>query len=183
MEKIMEGTPSFMGAFKPYDPLPSADSEWDAWSALYQPDGGSVDMEKSYNSLLFFIKSKVELYDNTAIKAHKFDQARNIHSFDVVGPKTVPPKILGKRILLSVGVYTPYFLRDIMGEPYLADNAQDEFVLQEYVASYMKIKEADEGALPLYQNLPNFYNFIKETKNIEEKGKGEQYSGYGFRYH
>ena len=27
-----------------------------------------------------------------------------------------------------------------MGEPYLADNAKDEFVLQEYVASYMKIK-------------------------------------------
>ncbi len=56
-------------------------------------------------------------------------------------------------------------------------------MLQEYVASYMKIKEADGAALPIYQNLPNFYNFIEETQNINEKGRGEQYSGYGFRYH
>ncbi len=83
-------------------------------------------MEKSYNSLLTFVKkSKVEIYDNTVIKAYKKDNLNNIHYFDVAGPKNVPPIISGKRILLSVGVYTPYFLRDVMGEPYLADNAKD----------------------------------------------------------
>lgn len=144
----MEGTPDFMKAFKPVNPYPTADSEWDAWSALYQPDGGSVNMEASYTSLLNYVrqhKEKVDIYDNTIIKAHHLDN--NIHSFDVigvVGPKTTPPpKILGKKILLTAGVYTPYFLRDVMGEPYLADNAKDEFVLQEYVASYMKIKPND----------------------------------------
>lgn len=56
MEKLMEGTPEFLRAFKPNNPFPSADSEWDAWSALYQPDGGSVNMEASYTSLLRYVR-------------------------------------------------------------------------------------------------------------------------------
>jgi hypothetical protein len=39
-----------------------------------------------------------------------------------------------------VGVYAPQFLRDIMKEPYLADNHKNEYVIQEYVASFMKIE-------------------------------------------
>jgi hypothetical protein len=32
-----------------------------------------------------------------------------------------------------------------MKEPYLANNAPEEFVIQEYVASYMKIEDSDEA--------------------------------------
>lgn len=44
MQKLMEGTPNFMKAFKPYNVGNTAESEWDSWSSLFQPDGGSVDM-------------------------------------------------------------------------------------------------------------------------------------------
>lgn len=48
----MKGTPPFMKAFKPHNPEKKGESEWDKWSALYQPDGGSVDMEASYSRFL-----------------------------------------------------------------------------------------------------------------------------------
>jgi hypothetical protein len=56
MEKIMEGSPYYMKAFKPINDKDSAESEWDAWSALYQPDGGSVDMQSSYNRFHQYVK-------------------------------------------------------------------------------------------------------------------------------
>jgi hypothetical protein len=167
MEKLMEGSPSFMRAFKPVNPQNSAESEWDAWSALYQPDGGSVDMHASY--LRFFkygVDNGVVHYENTTIKSHSVEQG--VHNFSVINPNGVT-NILGQKILLTVGVWTPYFLRDVMGEPHLADNAKDEFLLQEYVASYMRINTSDGAALPIYADLPNFYNFIDETMNIETK--------------
>lgn len=52
-----------MRAFKPTKP-----NEWDSWSALYQPDGGSIDMKASYDAFHLYIKShgdKAVIYDNT----------------------------------------------------------------------------------------------------------------------
>jgi hypothetical protein len=50
IDKLMEGQPDFMKSFQLYNPTGSTTSEWDAWTALYQPDGGSVDMKASYDS-------------------------------------------------------------------------------------------------------------------------------------
>jgi hypothetical protein len=49
-----------------------------------------------------------------------------------------------------------------MNEPYLADHAKDEYYLQEYVASYIKIDNSAENGkgLEIYKNLPNFINFL-----------------------
>ena len=55
-----------------------------------------------------------------------------------------------------------------MKEPYLANNHKNEYVIQEYVASFMKIEEKDNN-VSVYSNLPNYYNFLEETKNIEGK--------------
>ena len=63
MEKIMPGAPEYMKAFKPVNDLKKGEFEWDSWSALYQPDGGSVNMQESYNSLLEHIRGKVTIRD------------------------------------------------------------------------------------------------------------------------
>jgi hypothetical protein len=66
MEKLMKGVPDFMKAFKPYDLVNSSSSEWDSWSALFQPDGGSVDMKASYTAFLNYIRAhKVTIFDQT----------------------------------------------------------------------------------------------------------------------
>jgi hypothetical protein len=84
---------------------------------------------------------------------------------------------LGKKILLTVGVYTPFFLRPIMKEPCLTDNANEEYDLQEYVASYIKIDTATENGkgLDIYKNLPNFINFLdeNETKKTNDQANRE----------
>lgn len=68
----MQGSPEFMKAFKPNDVANSATSEWDTWSALYQPNGGSVDMEASYVTFTNFVRTKgATIHDNTAVTAHQ----------------------------------------------------------------------------------------------------------------
>ena len=42
-------------------------------------------------------------------------------------------------MFVSVGVYTPYFLKNVLNESHLADNEATEYVIQEYVASYIKV--------------------------------------------
>jgi hypothetical protein len=37
--------------------------------------------------------------------------------------------VSAKKVLLAVGVNTPFFLRDVMKEPYLASSAKKEFVI------------------------------------------------------
>lgn len=49
-----------------------------------------------------------------------------------------------------------------MKEPYLADNHKQEYVLEEYVASYFKINTADAEGFEVMKNLPNFINFLKD---------------------
>lgn len=72
MEKLMQGSPEFMRAFKPNDVPNSATSEWDTWSALYQPNGGSVDMEASYLAFTNFVRTKgATVYDNSAVIDYK----------------------------------------------------------------------------------------------------------------
>ena len=82
-----------------------------------------------------------------------------------------------------------------MNEPYLTDHADEEYVLQEYVASYMKIDQKAEGGkgFEIFKNLPNFINFldeneIKRTNDTLNQEKSynthlKSNSGYGFRYH
>ncbi len=82
MEKLMEGTPDFMKAFKPYNPQNSAESEWDTWAALYQPDGGSVNMKASYERFhKYAIEHKATIIDGATITKHHEVNNRNI--FDV----------------------------------------------------------------------------------------------------
>lgn len=68
----------------------------------------------------------------------------------------------------------------MLHESHLADHEATEYVIQEYVASYMKVENTPE-AYQVFDNLPNYYNFLDETENLETKVK--EYSGYGFRYH
>lgn len=145
MDKIMEGTPSFMKAFKPHNPTQSAESEWDKWSALYQPDGGSVDMKASYNAFLQDAKNHgTKIYDGTKIESYEYHPLVKLHTFKALTLTDHQVfSISGKKILITTGVFTPFFLKNVMNEPYLANNAKDEFVLQEYVASYFKINPAE----------------------------------------
>ena len=72
----MQQSPEYMRAFKPFENLGSQDSEWDSWSALYQPDGGSVNMEKSYTTFYNYVKANnIAIYDNTTIT--KFSKNKN----------------------------------------------------------------------------------------------------------
>lgn len=60
-----------MKAFKPYNVGESAESEWDTWTSLFQPDGGSVDMKLSMSKILSYITDKVDIKNLTSITAHK----------------------------------------------------------------------------------------------------------------
>lgn len=45
-------------------------------------------------------------------------------------------------MFVSVGVYTPYFLKNVLHESHLADHEATEYVIQEYVASYIKVEDS-----------------------------------------
>jgi hypothetical protein len=47
-----------MKAFKPKENKNPAISEWDNWSSLYLPKGGSIDMRKSYEGFLKSVSDK-----------------------------------------------------------------------------------------------------------------------------
>lgn len=57
----MKGSPEYMRAFKPWNRLEEKSYEWESWSALYQPDGGSVNMEASYKAFYDYVYSKKKL--------------------------------------------------------------------------------------------------------------------------
>ena len=38
----MKNSPNYMEAFKPNE-------DWASWSAIFQPDGGSINLKQSYN--------------------------------------------------------------------------------------------------------------------------------------
>ena len=67
-----------------------------------------------------------------------------------------------------------------MKETYLTDHADEQFDMQEYVASYVKIDTtADNGkGLEIYKNIPDFINYLdenefKKTNDQASKEQGE----------
>ena len=69
----MPGCPKYMDAFKPVDEEGSKSSEWDSWSAPYQPDGGSVNIKACYQQFLQFARENgVTILDETKVLGHMF---------------------------------------------------------------------------------------------------------------
>ena len=69
IDKVIPESPEYMKAFKP-----EHHNEWENWSALYQPEGGSVDMKASYEAFYNFIKSQPEkavIHENTTVMKHQ----------------------------------------------------------------------------------------------------------------
>lgn len=83
-------------------------------------------------------------------------------------------------MFICTGVYTPHFLKDVMNYPHLVDNnfkdgePNREYVIEEYVNSYMKIEEGYES---FYSTMPSFVNFMKENK------QKMNFTTYGFPFH
>ena len=168
-----------MKAFQPVNEPDSPVSEWDSWSALYQPDGGSVNMQLTYTSMYdYIVAANVVIRDQNQIKSYNYRPSTveqpALNSFTVENASQVTSVVNGYKVLLSLGVETPFFLDEIMGYPHMVQNP-DEFLLQEYVASYFKVSPDYQT---LYDQLPNYYNFLTSDNSADP-----EFSAYGFRYH
>lgn len=76
-----------MRAFKPEKQF-----EWDSWSSLFTPEGGSIDMKGSYDAFYNYVKScpdKVKIFDKTVVVKHECSKTEFKHSFTTSSKKTI----------------------------------------------------------------------------------------------
>lgn len=101
-------------------------------------------MKATYNGFLRYAqRNGVVIKDQTQVESHLFvEEDEYENRFIIIGKDKSKTTINCKKVLLSVGVHTPFFLERVLHDCSLD---KDDYSLEEYVASYIKISSGEEA--------------------------------------
>ena len=181
MESLIPNKPDFFLNFNFDNTIETEDGPKkiaDDWAALFQHDGGSINMEKSYKYFHNFATKEdkaptpVVVMEDEALITSYIESAVGQHEF-IYTKNSKENIVKGKKVFIAVGIATPTFMNDIMNG---GSHLEDESVVEEYLASYFEIESNEEEDYKKsfkQKNFPNWIQFLDEPYAM----------GYGFPYH
>ena len=176
MLSLIPNHPQFFRNFK-FGSTPEEKEIWQNWAALFQQDGGSINMEASYN--YFYNYATTNDYITTGHQAVVHSQISEVAYFKEnglnkfsfqVGTSKTRTTVSGTKVFIAVGIETPTFMSDVMNA---GDHLIEESNIYEYVASYFEIDS--QANYPKFEEemFPNWIQFLDEEYEM----------GYGFPHH
>lgn len=158
LNRLDGGQPKFLDFFK----LDSEEAK--TWSAIYQRDGGSIDMETSYK---FFVEkvrnSGVRIWEKT--EATKFEEIAGGAYHVTFNKSGVLVEEDFQHVFISVGINTATYVDKTFNT-----HLEGASKIYDYAATYFEIKPEFEQ---IATELPTFIHYINREFNC----------GYGFPYH